>query len=137
MSRNGRFDLIFSTDRFNLSEPREYFINDCCYGDDAARWLVEQLRARGLTVTEPGQEDWGWYFDAHSDGAAYFVGVGGNSDNEIARSNRGEWRLMIQKHRTLWEKLSGASRLTDHDSFIALLKEIVSSEPGLQMLGIE
>ena len=59
MSASGRYDLIFSTDRFNLSQPREYFINDCCYGDDAARWFVEQLRSRGLTVTEPDQEDWG------------------------------------------------------------------------------
>jgi hypothetical protein len=59
MAGTAQIDLIFSTDRFNLSSPRKYFINDCCYGDDAARWLVERLRARGLSVTEPDQEDWG------------------------------------------------------------------------------
>ena len=130
-------DLLFITDRFNLSQPRDYFINDCCYGDDAARWFVEQLRARSLAVTEPGQEDWGWYFDAKLGGAAYFVGVGGNCDNETASTNRGEWRLMVQKHRTLWQKLTGANQLEEHDPFIALLRDVISSEPTLQFTGME
>jgi hypothetical protein len=137
MSGVPRSDLLFITDRFNLSRSREYFINDCCYGDDVARWFVEQLRARGLTVTEPNQEDWGWYFDAEFAGAAYFVGVGGNSDHETSRPNLGEWRLMVEKHRTLWEKLTGANQLDEHDSLVALLQEILSSEPSLQFTGIE
>ena len=72
-----RYDLIFSSDRFNLSEPKDYFINDCCYGDDVARWLGERLQLRGWTVAEPDQEDWGWYFDARNGQTTYFVGVGG------------------------------------------------------------
>ena len=137
MSGNSRSDLLFSTDRFNLSQPREYFINECCYGDDAARWFVQELRARGLSVTEPDQEDWGWYFDAELGGAGYFVGVGGNRDDEAASTNRGQWRLMVQKHRTLWEKLTGANQLDEHDAFIALLKDVLSSESSLQFTGIE
>jgi hypothetical protein len=137
MSRTGRYDLIFSTDRFNLTEPREYFINECCYGDDASQWLVERLRLRGLTVTEPDQEDWGWYFDARYREAGYFVGVGGCADEEASDGNRGEWRLMVEKHRTLWEKLTGANRLSEHDEFLGILKEIVASEPGLRLVGVE
>jgi hypothetical protein len=137
MSGTGRFDILFSSDRFNLSEPREYFINDCCYGDDAARWIVERLRARGLTATEPDQEDWGWYFEVQYQDAAYFVGVGGNSDDETSSSNQGEWRLVVEKHRTLWEKLSGANKLSDADPLIGILKDIVSHEPGLKFVGVE
>jgi hypothetical protein len=137
MSGTSRCDLIFSTDRFNLSEPREYFINDCCYGDDAAHWFVEQLRVRGLTVTEPDQEDWGWYFDAQFEGASYFVGVGGYGDEVTSDPNRGQWRLMVEKHRTLWQKLSGANQLENHDAFVAVLKDILNSDPNLQFVGIE
>src|SRR5262245_20748505 len=110
MSGDGRYDVVFSTNRFNVTEPREYFINECCYGDDAARWLAERLRLRGVAVTEPDQEDWGWYFDARHNEAAYFVGVGGYAEDEAADSNFGEWRLMVEKHRTLWEKITGANR---------------------------
>ena len=55
--------VTFQNSAFNTSEPKNYFINACCYGDDVARWLIEQLRSRGMqTDAEPGQEDFGWYF---------------------------------------------------------------------------
>ena len=55
--------VTFQSPAFNTTERRDYFINDCCYGDDVARWLMEQFRSRGFqTDAEPGQEDFGWYF---------------------------------------------------------------------------
>ncbi|HET6326867.1 MAG TPA: hypothetical protein VFG04_19470 [Planctomycetaceae bacterium] len=54
--------VTFQSSTFNTSEPRDYFINDCCYGDDLARWFIAELRGRGIrTDSEPGQEDFGWY----------------------------------------------------------------------------
>lgn len=137
MSFDGRYDVLFSTDRFNLSEPRDYFINDCCYGDDAARWLVAQLRARGLTATDPDQEDWGWYFDVRWADARYFIGVGGNAEEETMAGNQGEWRLIVEKHRSLWQKLTGANKLAADDPLLHLLDEIIAVEPDLVSLGRE
>jgi hypothetical protein len=137
MSGARRYDVLFSTDKFNLSEPREYFINDCCYGDDVARWLVERLRLIGLSVTEPDQEDWGWYFDAQYQQASYFVGVGGTPDDESSGNSYGQWRLCVEKHRTLLEKLTGANQLSEDNSFIEVLKAMVSGEPGLVLIGVE
>ena len=137
MSGAGRYDVIFSSGRFNLSEPREFFINDCCYGDDVARWLVGKLRLNGLTATNPAQEDWGWYFDVRDEQSRYFVGVGGTSNEDVLDKNQGQWRLIVQKHRNVWERLTGANRLNEDDAFIGVLKEIVSSEPGLVLLGVE
>ena len=55
--------VTFQSSAFNTSERKDYFINDCCYGDDVARWFIEQLRKRDVqTDAEPGQEDFGWYF---------------------------------------------------------------------------
>ena len=136
MRSAARYDVIFSTDRFNLSVPREYFINDCCFGDDVAQWLVERLRGCGVSASEPGQEDWGWYFDARHGDWSYFVGVGGNADEEPARSNRGEWRLIVEKHRTLWEKLTGANLIGEDDAFLRMLKETLASEPGFRLVGV-
>ncbi len=52
--------VTFQSPAFNTSERKDYFINDGCYGDDLARWLIEQLRSRGVqTDAEPGQEDFG------------------------------------------------------------------------------
>jgi hypothetical protein len=137
MSGAGRYDVIFSSDRFNLSEPREYFINDCCFGDDVARWLVERLQSRGLTATRPDQEDWGWYFDVYFGESCYFVGVGGAPDEDVPLNNQGQWRLIVEKHRTLRQRLAGANKLRDDDAFIGVLKDIVSGEPGLVLVGVE
>ncbi len=61
--------VTFSSDAFNVSEPREYFINPTCFGDDAAKWLIGRLRRRGISVTEaPRQEDFGWYVTFQVDG---------------------------------------------------------------------
>ncbi|HYV46066.1 MAG TPA: hypothetical protein VFA20_14450 [Myxococcaceae bacterium] len=54
--------VTFRSDRFNTSQPREYFINPDCFGDDVAAWLIGELRSRGIDVdAEAGQEDFGWY----------------------------------------------------------------------------
>jgi hypothetical protein len=63
MSSNIRTVVTFESPAFNTTEQREYFINECCYGDDLAHALMEQLQSRGYQAdSEPGQEDFGWYF---------------------------------------------------------------------------
>lgn len=55
--------VTFPCPKFNTTDSKEYFINECCFGDDLANWLIQQLRSRGFqTDPEPGQEDFGWYF---------------------------------------------------------------------------
>lgn len=56
--------VTFESDAFNNREQRDYFVNPGCYGDDAANWLIQRLRQAGIkTNGNPGQEDFGWYFD--------------------------------------------------------------------------
>jgi len=136
MATTSSCDLLFESARFNLSEPRDYFINDCCFGDDLAKWLVERLRERCLAATDPDQEDWGWYFDVRLDGDAYFVGVGGLG-GEHEDPNRGEWRLIVEKHRTLWQKMTGANGLAADERILAILQEAMLSEPGVTFVGVE
>jgi len=37
-----RRNFIFQSNAFNTSEQRDYFINECCFGDDLARSLIER-----------------------------------------------------------------------------------------------
>ena len=63
MNSKMRTVVTFENPAFNTTERKDYFINDCCYGDDVARSLMEQLSSHGFqTDPEPGQEDFGWYF---------------------------------------------------------------------------
>lgn len=102
-----RRDLLFETSRFNLSEVKAHFINPCCFGEDSAPWLRGRLLAMGFEATAPAQEDWGWYVEVKHKGGWYFIGVGGNAVEAGRGDNRGEWRVMVEKRRTVWEKLTG------------------------------
>jgi hypothetical protein len=56
--------VTFKSTAFNITEPRSYFINKCCFGDDIAKYLLSELQRSGLRAgDEPGQEDFGWYLN--------------------------------------------------------------------------
>lgn len=131
-----RYDLILETDRFNLSQPKATFINACCYGDDVATWLRARLAELGIETTEPVQEDWGWTIEVLLQGNVYFLGIGGNAFDESS-GNRGEWRFILQKHRSLTEKLTGRNQMDENDVLIGILEGIVESEPDMKLLRIE
>ena len=43
--------VVFRSDAFNTTEQKPSFINDGCFGDDLARWLMTRLRALGVKTT--------------------------------------------------------------------------------------
>ena len=132
-----RRDLLFETSRFNLSEVKAHFINPCCFGEDLAAWLRGRLAEKGLGVTEPDQEDWGWYIEVSYEGGSYFIGVGGNADEAGGDSDRGEWRIMVEKHRSLWDRLRGQNRASEADGMTALIREILEAEPAFRNVRYE
>jgi len=132
-----RYDLVFHTRRFNLTQPRAHYINPTCFGDDAAAWLRERLNERGIAASEPAQEDWGWYIEAAHDGSPYFIGVGGNTDDETAGSDAGEWRFIVEKRRSWREKLAGKNAMTPDDALLNLLRGMVEREPDMRVIGVE
>jgi hypothetical protein len=121
-------DILFDTDRFNLSETKAHFINACCFGDDLAAWLRGKLLERGVPTIEPGQEDWGWYIESKLGGNSYFIGIGGAVEESAPHPNLGEWRIMIEKHRSLWEKLSGKNKISLNDPIFAVIRNVLERE---------
>ena len=88
-----RREASFKSSTFNTSDVREYFINDCCFGDDLAKWLIARLRAAGLeTDDEPGQEDFGWYFNFNVPAGAYCCIVAYQEDEP-----EGVWHITLER----------------------------------------
>jgi hypothetical protein len=53
------------TDQFEHREVKPHFINPCCFGEDFAAWLKEEissLRDSGFSLSKIIQEDYGWGF---------------------------------------------------------------------------
>jgi hypothetical protein len=57
--------ITVETDMFEHREVKPHFINPCCFGEDFAAWLKEQvavLESSSFTFSEIVQEDYGWGF---------------------------------------------------------------------------
>ncbi len=51
-------EFHFHSTAFNCTEPKDYFINECCFGDDVGAMANRAFVFAGIsTDSEPGQED--------------------------------------------------------------------------------
>ncbi|HEY1525243.1 MAG TPA: hypothetical protein VGH51_03310 [Candidatus Angelobacter sp.] len=55
--------ITVETDIFEHRQVKPHFINPCCFGEDFAAWLKEELSKDGdlkFKFSEAIQEDYGW-----------------------------------------------------------------------------
>jgi hypothetical protein len=97
--------VTFRSAKFNSTEPKPYFINPGCFGDDVARWLIAELCKRSVeTEKEPGQEDFGWYLGFRLASVRYRFVVGFRPDDELEGRS---WILWIERIRGLFGSAFG------------------------------
>jgi hypothetical protein len=123
-------DLLFKTARFNLIVVKDHFINPCCFGEDLAVWLRDKLVEKGVKSSAPSQEDWGWYLNVNYFQDSYFLGMSGNADQQ--GGDKGEWRIIVKKKRSLWQWLSGKGKILEDDCMLRLIEEILTAEPDFR-----
>lgn len=131
------WDILFRTSRFNLSVVKPHFINPCCFGEDLAQWLSGKLTEKKIEASQPGQEDWGWYLKTSQSGNSYFLGMNGVADKNSAHRDEGEWRIIVQRKRTLWEWFTRRGRITDRDPLILAIQAILHSESEFRDIRVE
>lgn len=121
--------VTFRSSVFNMSEPKEYFINPCCFGDDLARWLAGQLRGKGHQADEePGQEDFGWYFDFSVSGVKHCFVLGYRPGDE---NEEGSWIGWLERRRGLVAFLLGAHKRGIQPAAVRAIHEILAGSPHI------
>jgi hypothetical protein len=110
----------------------EHFINPCCFGEDLAGWLRFRLLEKGVEVRQPYQEDWGWELPAMLGGESYYLCMSGNSDESGPNQDEGEWRIIVEKKRSVAERLRGKGRIAATDKLAQLIEEILGSDPAIR-----
>jgi len=124
--------ILFKTGRFNLSKVGEHFINPCCFGEDLAAWLRMKLIDRNVEASEPYQEDWGWELPASRGPDSYYLCMSGNSDGSSTNADEGEWRVIVEKRRSIGQRLRGKARIAPNDEMARLVEEILSGDPTIR-----
>lgn len=118
---------VFESQAFNHTEPKDYFINDCCFGDDLARWLMGELARQGLEVDdEPGQEDFGWYFNSSVGDEKYCFVIGGDGE--------GGWYVVVERACGLMSSLLGGRHRNVGRSAVTALEQVLAGSNRVQNL---
>jgi hypothetical protein len=119
--------VTFESNAFNMSEPKDYFINSCCFGDDVARWLIAELRKQGAGVDEePGQEDFGWYlrFKVNDVDHSFVLGHRPTGDTEA-----GTWIVRIERNHGFIGSVLGGRDRGILPSAVEAIHKILSNSP--------
>jgi hypothetical protein len=122
--------LWVTTDLFEANTPEPDFINPCCFGEDFANWLSSQMAQRGLDVSEPIQEDFGWVILVKSAKGTFTLSIG-IMDESIGQEPAA-WRIGVDYEKPLnpirsWFKPVPVETL---ESIFQELNSIVRGEPG-------
>ncbi|NHZ41554.1 hypothetical protein [Massilia aquatica] len=128
--------VAFMTDRFNLSVVGDNFINDCCFGEDVSYWLVSALCAEGIEARVVCMEDFGWVNRARFAGSSYLICVGGYALHEPSRPNYGQWRVVLERRRTLMQAIQGKSKMSEADPLVIKVKQFLM-DAGFAQVDIE
>jgi len=46
--------------------------------------------------------------------------------------DEGEWRIVVEKRRSLWQRLSGQGRIARNDEMTGLIEESLSDDPTVR-----
>lgn len=117
---------------FNISEPRDYFINPACFGDDTAKWLAKRLRDNGVsTEPDPTQEDFGWYFQFTVNNKKYRLIIG-FQPNDTSTGDR--WIGEIERTTGLLGTLLGRRHGDIDEAAVNVVNEVLNASPEVNEL---
>ena len=117
--------VTFRNSSFNTTEPKPYFVNANCYGDDLARWLIENIRKIDVSVDEePRQEDFGWFFEFDVPEGKHCCVLGMRPVDDPDESN---WVAWIERSRGFLGSVSGQRKRGIAASAVSVLHTVLSS----------
>lgn len=121
--------VTFQSNRFNMTEPQEYFINPCCFGDDVCRWMIERLGDTGVQCDpEPGQEDFGWYFNLTLNDVPHCIVC---ALREADKNDPDVWVLCIERSAGFIASLFGGRDQNIDISVPRRLHEVLTGSPDI------
>lgn len=121
--------VTFESHSFNTSEDKDYFINPSCFGDDFCNWLMQRLQDAGVkTDGEPGQEDFGWYFDFTLSEGKHCCVVGYRPGDG---THPGLWIAWLERRCSLVSSVFGGRHRRITSSAVAAIHRALSGAPEI------
>jgi hypothetical protein len=128
--------ITVETELFEHKEIKPHFINPCCFGEDFAAWLREQLLLftdSGFNLSQIIQEDYGWGFWARHGADSFWVALSYVGDGP--QDKPAQWVISVSYDpglnliRRLFHKANqhALQNLRDH------VRQVITSNPGIRI----
>lgn len=125
-------EFHFRSTLFNCTEPKEHFVNESCFGDDLAGWLIERLEELGYkAVKSPESEDYGWYFTFLVGGTEHCVVVGFQPNDA---STGDQWIGWIERQTSFLSSIFGGRNRNISPEAIQAIDAVLRSSPEIKDL---
>jgi hypothetical protein len=126
--------IALETDLFEHRQVKSHFVNPCCFGEDFAKWLKDKLSAKGVSLGDPIQEDYGWGLFASSGQEKYWIAISYVGDGP--QEPPPQWIISVEPDtglnplRRLFHKADSVflRRVCDQ------IRDAVSSDPGIRII---
>jgi hypothetical protein len=56
--------------------------------------------------------------------------MSGNAD--VSGNDEGEWGIIVEKRRSMWERLTGKGKIANEDAVVKLIEQILFNEPSIR-----
>lgn len=122
--------VTFESAAFNTSAHKDYFINQGCFGDDVAIWLIEELRRRKFeTAAKPRQEDFGWYLTFLMSGTEHCLVIGYLPGGD---TEGGVWIGWLERSRGFFTSILGGRQRGIQREAAQTIHDILSDAPQIR-----
>lgn len=117
--------VTFRSERFETRLPGGPVVHPGCFGDDVARWLIRELRARGVeTADEPEPAGFGWYFGFRAGDADCELVIGWRP---AGAGEPGTWTAWIERRANLLLAVLGARRRAIPPEAVAAVHAVLTA----------
>jgi hypothetical protein len=65
-------------------------------------------------------------------GDSYYLCMSGNSGESSTNNDEGEWRIIVEKRRSIGQRLRGAGKIATEDKMVRTIEEILCAEPTVR-----
>jgi hypothetical protein len=72
----------------------------------------------------------GWELPATCGAGSYYLCMSGNADN--SGRDEGEWHIIVEKRRSIWERLTGRGKIAADDPLARAVEEILAKEATIR-----
>ena len=95
------WQIEFESSEFLPCLPEDSQVNPGTYGFELAFWLSQMLASRGIAVSYPQDDDWGWFIDtvdADGETTVTCLNVGEEGSGYVGKPLT--WGVVVRPHRS-------------------------------------